>query len=348
MSALFVSFKAVKEAVSMAQVLERYGLLDTLKRHGADGLTGTCPIHKGTNPTQFRVSVSKNCWNCFGGCEGGNVLDFVMAMEGVDVRKAGLLLVEWFGIAQKPPRRGRTENPKRETGTPHAGREATPPQREAGSETSGSVAETPQSGEVEDNPPLRFEALKGLDAGHAFLRKHGFSPEAMEELGVGYCGRGLMKGRIAIPIHNGCGALVAYAGRSIIDHPALAGSERDTYPNGFHREWELFNLHRAFRARKTNGFGLLVAEDFFDVFRLFEAGYENAVALMGRGVSTRQAKLLAGAIGRKSPLTLLVDEGPGLSDLLLSLTRDFAVRFIPKRPARLSVAEVQVLLEDNT
>lgn len=47
MSAPFVSFEAVKQAVSLTQVLERYGLLDTLKRRGADALTGPCPIHGG-------------------------------------------------------------------------------------------------------------------------------------------------------------------------------------------------------------------------------------------------------------------------------------------------------------
>ena len=48
----FVDFKAVKAAVTMEQVLEHYGLLDKFKR-GADSLSGACPIHKGSNPTQF-------------------------------------------------------------------------------------------------------------------------------------------------------------------------------------------------------------------------------------------------------------------------------------------------------
>jgi hypothetical protein len=59
-----VDFKVVNAAVSMEQVLQHYGLLDGLKRSG-DSLTGPCPIHKGTNKTQFRVSISKNCWNSF-------------------------------------------------------------------------------------------------------------------------------------------------------------------------------------------------------------------------------------------------------------------------------------------
>jgi hypothetical protein len=58
----FVDFKAVKAAITMEQVLQHYGLLDQFKKSG-DSLSGPCPIHKGNNPTQFRVSLSKNLWN---------------------------------------------------------------------------------------------------------------------------------------------------------------------------------------------------------------------------------------------------------------------------------------------
>ena len=104
----FVDFKAVKAAITMEQVLEHYGLLDRFKRSG-DSLNGPCPIHKGSNPTQFRVSISKNIWNCFSACKhGGNVLDFIARMEDVSVHAAALKAIEWFGLdpeamaAEKP------------------------------------------------------------------------------------------------------------------------------------------------------------------------------------------------------------------------------------------------------
>ena len=65
--ASWVDFKEVKAGVSMVQILERYGALDTLQKSpNSDRLSGVCPIHGGTNKTHFRVSVSKNCWNCEG------------------------------------------------------------------------------------------------------------------------------------------------------------------------------------------------------------------------------------------------------------------------------------------
>src|SRR6267154_3371126 len=103
----FVDFRAVKREVSMVQVLEHYGLMSQMHRNG-DSITGACPIHEGQNKTAFRVSVSKNCWNCFSSCScGGNVLDFVSKKEKVSLLKAANLLVEWFGL--------RLESPQNET-----------------------------------------------------------------------------------------------------------------------------------------------------------------------------------------------------------------------------------------
>jgi len=101
--AQWVSFQTIKDQVSMEQVLEHYGLLDTLTQKKSN-LVGSCPIHHGTNSTQFHVSLTKKNYNCFGDCHGGgNMIDFVAAMEGLDktsaqdLRKAALLMQEWFG-----------------------------------------------------------------------------------------------------------------------------------------------------------------------------------------------------------------------------------------------------------
>lgn len=90
-----------------------------------------------------------------------------------------------------------------------------------------------------------------------------------------------------------------------------------------------------------------MTEDFLDVFRLYGAGYESAVALVGRTVSPRQQRLLLGAVGRKSGLALFREEGAGLPETLLALARDFAARPVPRQPVKLTVAEIRNLLEEN-
>jgi hypothetical protein len=44
----FIGFRAVKAAVTMEQVLEHYGLSESLRPLGDDSLTGCCPIHIGS------------------------------------------------------------------------------------------------------------------------------------------------------------------------------------------------------------------------------------------------------------------------------------------------------------
>jgi hypothetical protein len=92
-----VYFEQVKRAVSIEAVIARYGI--DLKGRG-DTLKGCCPIHKGSNPTQFTVSPKKGLWHCFGDCKrGGSIIEFVAAMEQVDVRDAALMIARWFAMS---------------------------------------------------------------------------------------------------------------------------------------------------------------------------------------------------------------------------------------------------------
>ena len=107
------------------------------------------------------------------------------------------------------------------------------------------------------------------------------------QFGIGYFGGpGILAGRIAIPIHNASGQLVAYAGR------AVDGSEpKYLFPAGFRKSAELFNLHRV---GATESDELIVVEGFFDCIRVHQAGFQNAVALMGCTITPQQVDHLCG------------------------------------------------------
>ena len=104
-----VYFEQIKRAVPIEAVLARYGI--ECKRYGAS-LKGRCPIHNGSNPTQF--VVSNGLWHCFGDCDrGGSLIELVAAMENVDARNAALMIARWFAvgsddvISQQTQRRSR-------------------------------------------------------------------------------------------------------------------------------------------------------------------------------------------------------------------------------------------------
>jgi DNA primase catalytic core len=144
----------------------------------------------------------------------------------------------------------------------------------------------PAAGECEaGNKALRFE-MTGIDYSHPYLAARGISRDTAEAFGVGYFpGRGLMTGRIVVPIRNEAGELVAYAGRS------LEGEEpRYLFPCGFRKSQVLFNLHRLATRDCSNP--VIVVEGFFDCLKVHQAGFPHVVALMGVALSGVQQKLL--------------------------------------------------------
>ena len=309
----FVDFAAIKAAVSMERILDHYDLTESFTPSGPDSLRGCCPIHGGDNPKQFSISLSKNCWNCFSDCqEGGNVLDFVARMEDTTVHEAALLINEWFGLdLKRNSSRSRTGN---SPGKSSAKRK--PASRVPHPEPSPLPAEKPQ--ESETNPPLGF-ALKNLVSEHAYFEERGLSPETVEHFGLGYCQRGTMAGRIAIPIHHADGQLVGYAGR----WPGEPPEERPKYklPNGFHKAAEIFNLHRAIEESEGP---LVVVEGFFDCFALWQAGIARVVALMGSHLSTTQERLLLDSISNSEQIELLFDADDAGDDALEQALRQLA------------------------
>jgi DNA primase len=279
----WVSYGELKQRVSMEEILQHYGLLGGLKpQKGGDELVGLCPFHQ-EKRRSFHVSVLKNAWQCFGCKRHGNILDFVAHKEGVDVRQAALMIQGWFNVGADKPM---DTIPKI-------------------SETKGTVSQPlDRSNErgIQDNPTLTFE-LKNLDTEHPYLKQRGVSTEAVEHFGLGYCSRGLMKGRIAIPIHNERGELVAYAGRWPGDPPE--DIEKYLLPPNFRKSLEMFNLNGI--GESVSDHKLILVEGFFSVFQLWQFGFPNAVALMGSYLSERQRELLVDTLGSEGKVILLQD-----------------------------------------
>ena len=107
-----------------------------------------------------------------------------------------------------------------------------------------------------------------------------------------------MKNRIAIPIHDEEGKLVAYAGRWAGDE-LPEGENKYMLPRGFKKSQILFNLHRVTGAKV-----LVIVEGYWSVFRLHQLGIP-AVALMGRTLSQKQEALLIAS--KVSHLILMLD-----------------------------------------
>jgi DNA primase len=291
----FIDFKALKAALTMEQVLDHYGIADRFKRKG-DSLSGPCPIHKGSNPTQFRVSLTKNLWNCFSECHhGGNVLDFIARMEDVSIHAAALKAIEWFSLDPEAMSGDGKEDGESQREAPKSDTTSSP------KPTQQRKAPAPENGTP--NKPLQFR-LDKLERNHPYLTERGLTQETIVDFGVGFCAKGMMAGRIAIPIHNREGAVLAYAGR----FPGEPGEDTPKYklPPGFRKSLELFNLDRAIKEPADKP--LVIVEGFFDCMKLHQLSWHKTVALMGSSLSHAQEELIRKHTNGNDHVIVMLDE----------------------------------------
>ena len=333
----FVDFKAVKAAITMEQVLEHYGILDKFKP-GTDSLNGPCPIHGGSNPTQFRVSISKNIWNCFSECKhGGNVLDFIARMEDVSIHAAALKAIEWFKLDPQEMSADTNQEAEEKGETPKT--EAAPRPKPA-------VKPAPVLENAAPNPPLKFR-LDKLEREHPYLtQERGLPLETIIDFGAGFCSKGMMADRIAIPIHNAKGEVVAYAGRFPGEPPE--GTPKYKLPQGFRKSLELFNIDRAGK----EGGPLVIVEGFFGCMKLHQFGCRRVVALMGSTMSAAQEDLIKHHTDRNSQVIVMLDEDEagraGREDIAVRLAKFVFVKVHTfeqdgQQPEDLSAEEVKQL-----
>lgn len=286
---VWIDFADLRRRVSLEDILLRMYGVTNLTREGSK-LAGPCPVHGGDSPRAFHADLSKNVWHCFSKCQGGgNQLDFVAKKEKLSVRDAALKLLAAFppgeaganGAASVPPTND-TAPVSPPPATAHAA-------SGSGPRKASKVKAEEDEGTV--NAPLTFRLQLRDDHPH-LLGERKLKPETIAEFGVGYCAQGILRGMIAIPVHDEDGDLVAYVGRRL--KPAdIREHGKYKLPKGFKKERILYNFHRAKGSMGDQG--LVVVAGFFAALKLHEAGFPNVVATMGVEVSPHQAALLTTA-----------------------------------------------------
>lgn len=283
----WIDFKELRTQLEFAVVLRHYGV--ELKLTG-DQHHGFCPLpsHSGKkNSPSFSANIKRGIWQCFGCGEKGNTLDFAILMEGgnpengEDVRRVALELKE------------------RLLGASHPTQE---------------IVNQPNEEDEENiviNAPLDFE-LRGLDANHRYLLNRGFSRETIVEFGLGFCSRGLLKDRIAIPLHSEGGELVGYAGRVIGDETITEENPKYRFPGRRKRKGVIYDFRKSLLVYNANRIAapvddLVVVEGFASVWWLSQAGITNVAAPMGANLSPEQAEIIVSLISLSGRVWIFTD-----------------------------------------
>lgn len=332
----WIDFKALRKQLDFAKVLKHFGVEVKAKDTQHHGF---CPLpnHNGKrNSPSFSANLERGIFQCFGCGAKGNVLEFAALMQKIDPQDGAALHEVALKLQQHfCPELGNTS--KGETALP------VPPQPEKPKDNLPVIV----------NAPLDFE-LKGLDASHPYLLKRGFTPDTIEHFALGFCSRGYLKDRVAVPLHDHAGKLVGYAGRVVDDSKISEDNPRYRFPGERERDGKLFEF------RKTlflyNGYqikspvnDLIVVEGFTGVWWLDQNGLSNVVATMGADCSEKQAELLVSLV-KPGGMVWMIPDGDKAGErhaqtLLMLISPHRAVRWLKmeegKQPTDLSGEEIK-------
>jgi DNA primase len=247
----YVDFAELKKSVPIDRVFSLLNL--KLRQHG-DQWRGACPICHQGGERALVVTVAKGCFYCFSHGKGGDMIALVAETRGIAPREAATLIAQHTGALRDtvPP------SPTSKEGTGQSGAPGSPPAAPA------------------------LKPLEYLIPDHDTLASLAIAPETFITFGAGYAPKGIIRGRLAMPIHDRSGALLAYCGRTLKDEsPVLI------FPNGFDPRLHIFNADRIAAG------DLFLVRDPLCVLTAFEAGLTNVVAFLTESIGPQQLEQLA-------------------------------------------------------
>jgi len=285
--------REIKDQADIVSVVGRY--LD-LKRRGRNYIA-LCPFHNEKTPS-FTVSPEKELFHCFGCGKGGDVLAFVMEMEGMDFPDALKMLAREGGV--EIPERSR---PKQRDSRYRELYELNSVAMDfyhgnllsgdGGSAALSYLEKRGISSDTVEEYRLGY-APEGWDSLVKHAKEKGLSNDLLIKCGLAVEGKGgvydYFRQRIIFPIKDNRGRLAGFAGREFGGAPPKYLNSPDTPI--FNKRKILYGYHDARPRIRTTG-EVLIVEGYTDLIALLQEGEENVVAPMGTALTDDQAALLS-------------------------------------------------------
>ncbi|HEY0642180.1 MAG TPA: CHC2 zinc finger domain-containing protein, partial [Nocardioides sp.] len=232
----------VREKARIDDVISGYV---TLKRAGGGSLKGLCPFHDEKTPS-FNVNPARQFWHCFGCGEGGDVISFLMKVDGLTFTETVERLAEKYGVQLR--REDGDDAPQRPRG-PARGRLV-----EAHKVAQEFYAE--QLGSADAVVARQFLHQRGFDQAAAEMFGVGFAPRDGEALTRHLRGRrftdeesvaaGLVahgrshydrfRGRLVWPIREANGDTIGFGARRIFDDDRIEAKYLNTSETAIYKK----------------------------------------------------------------------------------------------------------------
>lgn len=284
----------IKQKLNISEIIAEY---IQLKPAGGGSFKAACPFHSEKTPS-FHVSTEKQIWHCFGCDKGGDVISFVMEIEGVDFISALKLLGEKAGveITQMRPEINKDEKELayqlydlatkfyRKILVSH----------ELGVKARDYIQKRNIPADISD----LFRLGAAPDSWNSlliFLESRGYNCQQIEKSGLikkkksgaGYIDR--FRNRLIIPLSDSSGRVIGFTGRLLGEQTEETGPKYLNSPETiiYHKGDVLFGLHLAKRTIREKG-NVIVVEGNIDVISSHKAGVLNVVASSGTALTESQ------------------------------------------------------------
>ncbi len=300
----------IRERADIVEVIGRYVEL----RRAGSSYKGLCPFHDEKTPS-FNVNPSRQFYHCFGCHESGDVLSFLMKIEGKPFMEALRDLAGQVGVELPEPERSEAEE-RRESEKEQCFRANELALSFFEAQLQGRTGEQARayvvSRQLSDPIVERFRlgyAPAGWDALTRHLSKKRVPAALAEKLGLVVRRRNapeagrpgepvhpdrhfdFFRDRLMFPVIGPGDRVLAFSGR-LLD-PEAKDRKYVNSPESpvYQKSQSLFGLPMARAAMRRHERAVLV-EGNVDVLAMHQAGFEETVAPLGTALTTRQIAIL--------------------------------------------------------
>jgi len=290
------SIQEVRERARIDDVVSQYV---TLRNAGGGSMKGLCPFHDEKSPS-FQVTPARQMFYCFGCQTGGDVISFVMKIDGLGFTETVERLAEKYGVPlereegdghqdrPRGPQRGKLIEAHKIAAEFFAEQLLTPgaiKARQFLAERSFDQAAAQQFG-------VGFAPTDGK-ALHQHLRGRGFSEEELVVAGlVRQSGWSVFQGRLVWPIRESSGDVIGFGARKLFDDDRIGGKYINTSETPIYKKnTVLYGIDLAREGMRKTGQAVVV-EGYTDVMACHLAGITTAVATCGTAFTSDHAKVV--------------------------------------------------------
>jgi DNA primase len=289
----------LREKARIDEVVSSYV---TLRNAGSGSQKGLCPFHDEKSPS-FHVTPSRGFYHCFGCGKGGDVIDFLMEIDGLSFTEAVERLSDKYGVDLRRVDDGTTRDDRPKG-----------PQRRRLIEAHAVAQEwyAEQLGGPDALAARQFLDERGFDQAAAetfglgfaprdgealwrLLRERGFSLDEVVAAGLVAVGRSpydRFRGRLLWPIREASGDTIGFGARRIFDDDRIEAKYLNTPETPIYKKSHvLYGIDLARREIARSSQAVLV-EGYTDVMACHLAGVGTAVATCGTAFGSDHARVL--------------------------------------------------------